>query len=441
MALKASPVSLLKNRESLGVLCRGKWRSWADITAGARRLAGALRAAGVRRGDHIAWLGENCHRVVEAYFGVPGSGAILVPLHARCSLAELKTMVRATQPVLLLCSPDMQHVARKLGVEQLEALGDDAADWSFDEDDAAATYFTSGSSGGPKRITFTHRQLYSHACALGEAFRLGTRATELLSIPAWHCNAWGRIHLCAAAETRLVLQQRWKVAEALALIEQHGVTELNLVPAMAYDVLAHASHAYSSVQRVQIGGASVCGTMVKRLRSVFPSAYVFEGYGLTEAAGAVLIDGRPLPGTCARIEDELLVRSDVTAGEWLRTGDVAHRDSDGRIRITGRRKDLIISGGENISPAEVEQVLLDHPDVMECAVIGVPDERLGEVPEAVVVPVEGSAISSESLMRFVQNRLARFKAPRRIILRQSPLPRTATGKVVHTALRKERESE
>lgn len=360
--------------------------------------------------------------------------------------------------------------------------------FSIDEQAIAELFYTSGSTGHPKGVMLSHRTLYMHALELASTLDHSDDQVVLHTIPLFHANGWGFPQYMTMCGAKHVMIRRFQADEVLRHIEQEGVTLMTLVPTMA-DTLCNFADAAkfdtSSLRTVLVGGAACSPELIARMERTFPSANTFTGYGLTESCpvistatprSTVRVDdpqtrhrissctGWPAMGCEVRVVDatgnevprdfhtigELIARGDnimdgyyrseeMTAetirNGWLSTGDMAVWNEDGCINIVDRKKDIIISGGENIASIEVEHALSAHDAVAECAVVGTPHERWGETPVAIVVLKPGASVSADQLLAFATERLAKFKLPRQVIFRPEPLPRTGTGKVQKTVLR------
>src|SRR5581483_7928981 len=359
--------------------------------------------------------------------------------------------------------------------------------FSFDENSMAELFYTSGSTGTPKGVMLSHRTLYLHALSVAATFSRDDAAVELHTIPLFHANGWGRPHACTMMGLKQVMVRRFEPSVVFNLIEQERATAMALVPTMA-NALLHApdigQHDFSSLKEIHLGGAAASPELVERLEQVFHCTCM-GGYGLTETSPVatsarhkdtveykdnadrlrrLAMAGWPLPGVEIRVVDskmqdvprdmttvgEVVIRGDevmdgyykepeataeVMTGGWLHTGDMAVWDEHNYIHIVDRKKDIIISGGENISSLEVEKAIFAHPAVMECAVVSSPDDKWGEVPAAFVVLKPGKELSRDELLAFLCERIARFKLPRTIEFQHDPLPKTGTGKIVKRELR------
>lgn len=360
---------------------------------------------------------------------------------------------------------------------------------SFDEDEIAELFYTSGSTGTPKGVMLAHRTLYLHALTVGGTFNHDDNAVELHTIPLFHANGWGRPQTAVMNGLKQVMVRRFEPSLVLRLVEEERATAMSLVPTMANSLLNCpdlGKFDTSSLQQIHIGGAAAAPELVAKMKQAF-GCEVMAGYGLTETC-PVATSGRrkgtvqyadeadairhesmagwPLPGCEVRVVDlnmrdvprdmesigEVVIRGDnvmdgyynepeatraVMTDGWLHTGDMAVWDAENYIHIVDRKKDIIISGGENISSIEVEKAISAHPAVLECAVVAAPDPKWGEVPAAVVVVKPGQALSQEELLAFLATRLAGFKMPRRVEFAQDALPKTGTGKILKRELREQ----
>jgi fatty-acyl-CoA synthase len=468
-------------------------RAWtyAEFATRADQLARLLQDdLDVRPGDRVAWLGGNTHELLEAYYGVLLAGAILLPLNVRLARPELCFVLDDARASVLIRHPDFAnpgHRVRQLVLgpdyeRALDAQGTDPFPAPVvDEDSAAELFYTSGSTGRPKGAVLTHRGLYLHAVHAALTTGISGRDVVIHTIPLFHVNGWGTPHYLTGLGGVHVMLPRFDPPEVLRLIEAEGVTRLFLVPAMATALLssdAQGRYDMSSLVQVSIGGAPAPPALLAEMEQQFGCETIC-GYGLTEAspqltkaldkpgqppsAARRATTGLPIIGVDLRVLDddgaevpwdgattgEICVRSNhVMAGYWerpdetdaaladgwLHTEDIAVVHPDGYVTIVDRKKDLIISGGENVSSVEVEKVLAGHPAVLEVAVVGMPHDQWGEVPQAWVVRRAGADASTEELVVFARERLAGFKVPRDIRF-VDELPRGGTGKVQKAELR------
>ncbi len=359
--------------------------------------------------------------------------------------------------------------------------------FSFNENAIAELFYTSGSTGTPKGVMLSHRTVYLHALACGAVYIGSDRQVELHTIPLFHANGWGRAHTATMHGLKQVMVRRFDPPEVLRLIQEEKATGMALVPTMANALLNcpnRAEYDVSSMQQIMLGGAASSPELIARMEAMF-HCRVEAGYGLTEsgpvATGArtkstvvfsndedrlthLAMAGWPLPGCDVRVVDlqmndvprdmqsigEVVIRGDnimdgyykepkateaVMSDGWLHTGDMAVWDEETYIHIVDRKKDIIISGGENISSIEVERAIFAHPAVLECAVVSSPDPQWGEVPAAFVVVKPGEQLAEPQLCEFLQGRLARFKMPRLYRFSDQALPKTGTGKIIKRELR------
>jgi len=393
------------------------------------------------------------------------------------------------EPLLLDATARPDLIALEAGIpgiptyeELLESAPESpVADWQGDLD-VAEIFFTSGTTGRAKGVMLSHRNLYLHALQVIAATGLRDDTVEVVgNVPFFHVNGWGAVHYLVALGATAVILPRFRPEDFAAKVEEEKATFALMVPTMLRDILAsglHRTRDLSSLRLILVGGDRSSPSLLAEARERL-GCEVRAGYGLTEASPVVAIAdiphhrrpgreaadaaerlaaaGLPVPGVDVALlgadgsflphdgahVGELLVRGDsVFLGYWqdeeatraafhegwLRTGDLATIDAEGVIRLVGRQKDILVSGGENVSLLEVEEALLAHPAVAECAVVGKPDPRLGEVPLAFVVPRRQDLLDPEELRAFLGARLAPFKVPAEVRF-LAALPRTATGKV------------
>ena len=463
----------------------------AELRRRARGMARELERMGVRHGERVAIVSPNSARFVISLFGVSAFGRVLVPINFRLNAGEIGYIVRHSGARVLLVDPevdgglpgiDVPHRLLLDGVDDaaLFAPSDDGpGPWEPDEDATASINYTSGTTARPKGVQLSHRTLWLHALSIGWHLGVSPREVYLQGQPLFHCNGWGLPYGIAAMGGRQVMLRRVDGADLLRRVERHGVTLTCGAPAVVDAVLAAAAPIRAGGGRVPghgrarvlVGGAAPSTRLVRRVGDEL--GWEFQhGYGLTESAPLLTINIAPpeddaLPpderarrltrqgmaaiGVRLRVDDqgEVLARSnhvltaywddrDATEAAidegWLHTGDGGVIDDDGHLVLTDRKKDVIVTGAENVSSIEVEDCLHSHPDVTEVAVIGVPDERWGETVKALVVPREGSGLDETALIAFARERIAHFKCPTSVEFRDA-LPRTATGKIQKFLLR------
>jgi fatty-acyl-CoA synthase len=387
--------------------------------------------------------------------------------------------------------PGIDSGLADLSYEQLLEQGHaERADvFSFQENSVAELFYTSGSTGTPKGVTLSHRTLYLHGLAVASIFRDPETVVDLHTIPLFHANGWGRPQASTLLGTRQIMVRRFDPASVCRLIATHRATDMALVPTMANALLNYPDLAacdLSSMRNIVLGGAASSPELVARMENAF-HCDVFSGYGLTETAPLLTVAnskpgmsyasdsdrqrrrsmaGWPVIGMEVRVVDsemnnvprdsqtigEIVTRGDhvmegyfrepeataaVMSGPWFHTGDMAVWDEESFIQIVDRKKEIIISGGENISSIEVEKAIFAHPEVFECAVVAAPDETWGEIPAAIVVRKPGSTLTSDELLQFLTDRLGKFKLPRIIAFSDDSLPKTGTGKIRKLVLREQ----
>ena len=518
MNIPLTPIRFLRYAEQqypqrTAVVCGQERFTYAQFGERVGRLAGALRKSGIRPGDRVAFLSTNCHRLLEAYYGVIEAGAVLLPLNIRLSAAELayilndagasvlflqrqfRELVESFHPKLstvkAFYSLDAQAAKHWLTQHDYETLLSGAElvrrdILEVDENELAELFYTSGTSAEPKGVMLTHRNIYLHAHNTGLGLPTEKDAVELHTIPLFHANGWGVAHFLTLLGGKHVMMQRFDPVEVFRLVQAERVNHFSLVPAMATVLVncpERTKYDLSSVRRINMGGSASSPTLVREVEEKL-GGVCFSGYGLTETSPVLSISllkpgldpqgeeryvrqamtGYAMPGVEIRVVDgndqdvpkdgksigEIVARSDgvmegywqqpeTTAqamrGGWFHTGDMATWGEDGYLLIVDRKKDIIISGGENISSLEVEKAILSHPAVMEAAVIPVPDKIWGELPKALVVLRSNERAGEMELIEHCRQRLAHYKCPRSVEFVES-LPKTGTGKILKRDLRK-----
>jgi acyl-CoA synthetase (AMP-forming)/AMP-acid ligase II len=461
--------------------------SHAEVARRARGMAGALDRWGVPHGARVAIVSPNSARFVIALYGVSAFGRVLVPINFRLNAGEVRHIVEHSGAEVLLVDPALEGLAdvgapRRLlldGSEDAELFApsdEPPATWFPDEDATASINYTSGTTARPKGVQLTHRTLWLHAVSMGWHLRVATGDVHLQAQPLFHCNGWGIPYALTAMGGRQVMMRKVDGAEILRRVEAHGITLGCGAPALLDAVLAAQSARSGDAPgrgttRWLTGGATPTTTTLARAGSEL-GWEIMHGYGLTESSPVLTINhpapeeaalppperarrlarqGMAVVGVRLRIDadGEVLARSNhvlegywrdaeatrAAIGDgWLRTGDGGVIDEENHLTITDRKKDVIVSGGENVSSIEVEECLSAHPDVTAVAVIGVPHERWGETVTALVVLRDGAEADGAALIAFARERMAHFKCPTSVELRDA-LPRTATGKIQKFLLR------
>jgi fatty-acyl-CoA synthase len=441
--------------------------TYAELDEASNRFASTFAARGLRRGDRVATLTANSPDHVAVFFACAKGGLVLAPLSWRLAAPELEYQLADAEPALFFVEDEHAGLAAATG-HDFEPLAVPTASNRLllgppSADDPLLLVYTSGTTGKPKGALLTHANCFWTNVGFDLATGVHSDDVVLQLLPQFHCGGWNVQPLLAWWKgATVVLERSFDAARCLELIEQKRVTTMMGVPAI-YLFLAEEPRFddadLSSLRQAVVGGAPMPEMLLERWQE--RGIEIVQGYGLTEAAPNVLClppedaarkrgwAGKPYPYVEVDLspENELLVRGpNVFAGYWrnaeataetlvdgwLRTGDIAERDEEGNYRIVGRLKELFISGGENVYPAEVESVLHEHPAVADAAVLGVPDERWGESGIAVVVL--RSEADEEELIAHCRERLASFKVPRSVRF-VDELPRSGMGKVQKDALR------
>ncbi|GII00355.1 acyl-CoA synthetase [Planobispora takensis] len=456
--------------------------TYRELHARVNRLASALRDLGVRRGDRVAYLGVNHPALVETFFAAGTLGAIFVPLNTRLAAPELDRILRDAGPAVLLAGAEHAELAASLPARpadhgELTAAGDPAPiDEPVDRDEVCLIMYTSGTTGTPKGAMLTHANLTWNTFNLLVDVPLAHDEVTLISAPLFHIAALAQTLVPTVLKGgTAVLEPAFDVERTFDLIEAERVTVMFGVPAM-FAFLSRSPRwpeaDLSSLRYLLCGGAPVPEPLIRAYQD--RGLTFLQGYGMTETSpGALFLaaehsvakagtagvpcffsdvrlvgpDGAPAapgepgevhvrgpnvtPGYWRRPEETAKV---LSQDGWFRSGDIGVADEDGYVRISDRINDMIISGGENVYPAEVESALYGHPDVAECAVIGVPDDRWGEVGKALVVLRPDAKGGGADLLAYLDGRLARFKIPKYVEF-VPQLPRNAAGKVLKAQLR------
>jgi fatty-acyl-CoA synthase len=495
------------------VVCGDDRFTYAEFSDRASRLAGALQHAGINAGDRVDFLSTNCHRLLEAYYGVLEAGAILLPLNIRLSSDELAYILNDSGAKILFIEksflPVVESFRSKLStVSHFYLLdGEPRESWlapknyeqiiaeskpvqiditTVDENSVAELFYTSGTSANPKGVMLTHRNIYLHALNACISIHAEPDPVELHTIPLFHANGWGVAHSLTFLGGKHVMIHRFDPIEVFRLIEKEGAQTCSLVPIMATVLVncpERAKYNLSSLKRATIGGAASSPTLIREVEEKL-GCVCFSGYGLTETSPTLSLamtksgmdltgedryahqamTGYAILGVEMRVVDpsdkdvphdgksigEIVARGDgimegywkqpessaeALRGGWFHTGDMAVVNDDGYFLIVDRKKDIIVSGGENISSLELEKIILAHPAVLEACVIPVPDEKWGEVPRALVVLKPNTNVTESELLEFSRSHLAHYKCPRAVDFVDN-LPKTGTGKILKRDLRK-----
>jgi fatty-acyl-CoA synthase len=462
-----------------------------------RRLALAIQEAGIEHGDRVAFLAPNVSPLLEAHFGVPRSGAVLVAINTRLMPEEIAYIIEHSVSRLLVVHESLVHLVEEAPVERVLVCGEggdyeeflasagagEPEDRLGSEDDSISLNYTSGTTGRPKGVIYTHRGAYLNALSEAMHAKLDCRSVYLWTLPMFHCNGWCFTWAVTAVGATHVCLPRVDPGLVWKLIDEEGVTHLNGAPTVLVMLASDdAARRLSKPVQITTAGAPPPPAVIERTEAL--GFLINHVYGLTETYGPITIcewhpewDGLEVEqrarlkarqglhlvtADLVRVVDadmndvpadgetvgEVVMQgnnvmkgyfADETAtaeafrGGWFHSGDLGVMHPDGYIELRDRMKDIIISGGENISTIEVEQALVRHPDVLEAAVIAVPHEKWGERPKGFVTLRPGATATAEELIAFARETLPGFKAPDEIEFCE--LPKTSTGKVKKYELR------
>jgi fatty-acyl-CoA synthase len=483
---------------------QGKRRyGYRELAERSWRLANALRSAGLAKGDRVATLLFNSAAMLEAHFGVPAAGGILVAVNNRLSAAEVGYILQHSSAKYLMLDAGLQALIQPLDLSGVTVIRCDdtgaAGDayetflagsaptrpvsWLENEEQTISINYTSGTTGRPKGVQYTYRGAYLNA--LNEVIVAGLRTDSvyLWTLPMFHCNGWCFPWAVTAVAARHLTMRAVDPDLVWDLIDAEGVTHYNGAPTVHLMVINHPrAHRLDRPVTAMVAAAPPAPTLLSRMSEL--NFRVVHVYGLTETYGPITVSPEPegwaelpveqfakhlarqgqayISADLVRVVDEQMndvPRDGATMGEvvmrgnhvmsgyfdddaatarafaggWFHSGDLAVWHPDGNIELRDRGKDVIISGGENISSIEVEQTICAHPAVLECAVIGIPHAHWGERPKAYVTLNEGAAASPEEIIAFCRDHLAHYKCPDTIEF--GPLPKTSTGKIQKFVLR------
>ncbi|MBZ5714001.1 AMP-binding protein [Nannocystis pusilla] len=466
---------------SLGAL------TYKKLAAQARAQAAGLDALGVGFGERVAIVSHNAARMLVSFFGVAAHGRALVPINFRLSPAEIAYIVEHSGASMLLVDPELDAALAEVNCARRFVLGAESdrllfrhdatpAIWQADENATATINYTSGTTARPKGVQLTHRNLWINATTFALHTAVTDRDVYLHTLPMFHCNGWGMPFALAGLGAVQHVLRKIDGAEILRRVQAHGVTLMCGAPAVYNAILAAAQQWQGPIPgrgkvRVVCAGAPPPTRTIERVEAELGWEFI-QIYGLTETSPLLTINrtraewdalpaheraeklgraGAPALGTEIEVDaqGEVLARGNTVlegywrdpaatttalADGWFHTGDGGLVDPEGHLVISDRKKDVIISGGENVSSIEVEDALCSHPAVAEAAVIGVPDEKWGETVKALVVLAPGQSATEAELIAHCRQRLAHYKCPTSVEVR-SELARTSTGKLQKFKLR------
>ena len=463
----------------------------AEMAARAKAQAAALDHLGVGRGERVAVVSHNSGRLLTSFFGVSGWGRVLVPINFRLAAAEVRYIVEHSGASVLLVDPELEDALAGVDAKHRFVIGTESDNllfgldgalhgvepepWDPDENANATINYTSGTTARPKGVEQTHRSLWLNATTFGWHSGVNDRDVFLHTLPMFHCNGWGMPYATTAMGVEQIVLRQVDGAEILRRVDAHGVTLLCGAPAVVNMVLDAATAWDGPIPgagrtRIVVAGAPPPTRTIERVETELGWEFI-QIYGLTETAPLLTINrsraewdhlssvdraqklgraGAPALGIRLAVNEhsEILARgnhvlhgywaqpdatADAIVDGWFHTGD-GGTIADGYLTISDRKKDVIISGGENVSSIETEDALFSHPAVAEVAVIGVPDEKWGELILALVVLSPGATATEQELRDHCRTKLAGYKVPKRIEFRDE-LARTATGKLQKFKLR------
>jgi acyl-CoA synthetase (AMP-forming)/AMP-acid ligase II len=503
-----SPVSFLRRSAAVfpqrTAVVHGERRySYRQFEERVDRLAQALRSQGLQRHDRVAFLAPNIPALLEATFAVPAAGGVLVAVNTRLNSEEVGYILEHSGARFLFVDAELASLVEPLDTSAVTVVriddtggpGDPYEDllsaaspeppdtWLEDEEETISINYTSGTTGRPKGVMYTHRGAYLNALGEVVTASMAFDTVYLWTLPMFHCNGWCFPWAVTAVAGRHVCLRKVEPGRIWELLEEEGVTHYNGAPTVQISVVNHSSaHRLERQVTVTVAGAPPSPTLLGQLDALnFRAVHV---YGLTETYGPHTVSDRQdewaeLPdeerarllarqgqgyviADPVRVVDEAgadVPRDGETPGEvvmrgnnvmkgyfaqddatteafrggWFHSGDVAVWHPDGAIELRDRKKDIIISGGENISTIEVEQMVARHPAVLECAVVAIPDDHWGERPKAFVTLKPGASATEEEVIAFCREHMAHFKCPAAVEFTE--LPKTSTGKVQKFVLR------
>ena len=458
--------------------------TYGEFASRAKAMAKGFEQMGVPIGGRVGLVSQNASRMLTFLFGTAAWGRVGVPINFRLNVEEIQYIIDHSGAEVLLVDPELSDTLKNISVKKFIVLGADTdseifvsgepEEWEGDENATATINYTSGTTARPKGVEMTHRMLWTNAAIFGWQAGVNDRDVYLHTLPMFHCNGWGMPFALTAMGVPQVVLRKVDGEEILKRVADHGVTLMCGAPAVVAAILDAAETWKGEIPgagktRIVVAGAPPPTSIIEQVETVLSWEFI-QIYGLTETAPLLTMSrgrsewdelspgerakllgraGTPALGVSLKITEdgEICARSnhvlkgywnqpeathEAIQDGWFRTGDGGYLDDNNYVTIADRKKDVIISGGENVSSIEVEDVLFSHEQVIEVAVIGVPDEKWGETVKALVV-TEGS-ISEQELIEFCRSKLAHYKCPTTIEFRDE-LARTATGKLQKYKLR------
>ena len=503
-----NPVDFLKRAaylypDKVGVVDGHRRYSYRQLAERSWRLANGLRSAGLHKGDRVAALLINSAPMLEAHFGVPAAGGILVAINNRLATPEVGNILEHSGARFLLLGAELEPVVAPLDLpgitvircsspghaeDRYEGFLDAASSampesWLQDEEETISINYTSGTTGQPKGVQYTYRGAYLNALSEVIVAGMSPESVYLWTLPMFHCNGWCFPWAVTAVAARHVALPAVDPDRIWQLIDDEGVTHYNGAPTVQLMIINHPkAHRLERPVTAMVAAAPPSPTLLARMTEL--NFRIVHVYGLTETYGPITVcpaqeewqqlpleqrakllarQGQAYPSAdLVRVVDEdmhdipqdgetmgeVIMRGNnvmsgyfaddaatekAFRGGWFHSGDLAAWHPDGNVELRDRGKDIIISGGENISSIEVEQAIVAHPAVLECAVVGIPHERWGERPKAFVTLNSAASAGAEEIIEFCRGRLAHYKCPDAVEF--GPLPKTSTGKVQKFVLR------
>ena len=481
-----------------GIVCGDIRLTYEQVGRRVFCLCSALKKLGIKKGERIAIIHENCHKFLETYFACAHLGAVLVPINIRLSPKDVSMIIEDSgastviiqkkfEDKLSSSSSDLRIIWSESDYEEILNKSDpEVPEIEIQDSDIAHLYYTSGTTGRPKGVILTHKNVKVHALGTIAELQLTDADNWIHAAPMFHlADAWATFSITWVGGKHVFVPV-FDTESVLRLIHEEKITITNLIPTMLNMMVNHPNvdkYDYSSLRVLMSGGAPIAPELVQKIIKTFGCDYI-QTYGMTETSPYLTLSilkehlkrlspeeqlkykaktGREFITVSLRVVDEegrdvkkdgkqvgeIIVKGDtITPGYWnmpdetkktikngwLYTGDLATIDEEGYVQIVDRKKDMIITGGENVYSTEVENVLYMHPAILEAAVIGVPDEHWGEAVKAVVVLKKGYSVSEKEIIEFCKKHLAHYKAPKSVDFVDS-LPKTGSGKIYKKGLR------